>query len=92
MICYFVYLGIMTVGTFFIYFSDKKRAVEKRRRISEKALLILSFLGGALGGFVAMYVFKHKTSVWYFSVVNILSIALHAALSIFLTVYLEVAF
>lgn len=40
---------------------DKLCAVLQKRRIPEKTLFALAILGGALGGVVGMYSFRHKT-------------------------------
>lgn len=78
-------LAVISVVTFSLYALDKGRARRGAWRISEKALLTLSFLGGACGGVLAMFLIRHKTKHWYFWAVNIISIALHVALVIFST-------
>ncbi|WP_201025178.1 DUF1294 domain-containing protein [Desulfitobacterium hafniense] len=40
---------------------DKSRARSKGRRIPEKWFFILAFLGGALGAWLGMQSFRHKT-------------------------------
>ncbi len=45
---------------------DKKRAVKKRYRISEKTLFIIALLGGSVGSILGMYYFRHKTKHWHF--------------------------
>lgn len=40
---------------------DKQRAKNKEWRISEKTLLTLGIFGGACGGVLGMYLFRHKT-------------------------------
>ena len=40
---------------------DKRKAKANKRRISEKTLFILVFLGGGIGGIAGMYLFRHKT-------------------------------
>ena len=69
-----IIFGILSVITFFMYGVDKSKAQRGKWRISEKALLISSFIGGAVGGFLAMQLFRHKTKHWYFNVVNILGL------------------
>ena len=64
----------------------KLKAINGDWRISEKALLLTSFLGGALGGLLGMQLFRHKTKHWYFYAVNILGIIWQVALVIFLWV------
>ena len=38
-----------------------------RSRVPESWLMGLSFMGGALGGIIAMRLFNHKTRDWYFA-------------------------
>ena len=64
-IAYFLVINIIT---FIVFAIDKYRAVKNRWRIRIVTLLILSFIGGSLGGLMAMKIFKHKTKVDYFTV------------------------
>ncbi len=64
---------------FIVYGVDKLKAKSGAFRVPEKVLLSLSFLGGALGGILAMNLFRHKTKHWYFWVVNVLSLIIHIA-------------
>lgn len=83
---YLIYVVLLSAVTFATYGSDKKKAKRGARRVPEKTLLWMSFLGGAFGGFAAMQIFRHKTKGehWYFTVVNLLGIVLHAGLLVFL--------
>ena len=74
-----------TIITFAFYGADKVRAQRGARRISERALLLLSIIGGAFGGIFGMRKFHHKTKHWYFVAVNILGVIIHTALAIFLS-------
>jgi uncharacterized membrane protein YsdA (DUF1294 family) len=69
-----IIFGVLSVITFYMYGVDKFKAQRGKWRISEKALLVSSFIGGAVGGFLAMQLFRHKTKHWYFNVVNILGL------------------
>ncbi len=71
---YCIYLAIMSAFAFFMYVTDKRKAQKSKWRISEKKLLTMSFLGGATGGYLAMYLVRHKTKHWYFHIVNILGL------------------
>ena len=82
---FLIYIIALSFITYFTYVIDKARAKKGMWRISEKALLGLSALGGAIGGLFAMYTVRHKTKHWYFTFVNVLSIGLH--LFILITLY-----
>lgn len=56
-----IYLAIWNSWTFILFGIDKYKACHHRFRISENTLLIHAFLGGAVGGFLGMLVFRHKT-------------------------------
>lgn len=45
---------------------DKKKAIKKKWRISEQTLLSVSFIGGSLGAYLAMILFRHKTKHFKF--------------------------
>lgn len=47
-------------------FEDKKRAIKKQYRISEKNLFFVALIGGSLGTTLGMNRFRHKTKHWYF--------------------------
>jgi uncharacterized membrane protein YsdA (DUF1294 family) len=57
-IAYVVALGLIT---FLTYGYDKRQARHAGRRVPEAALMLLSVLGGALGGWAGMLVWRHKT-------------------------------
>lgn len=58
-----IYTYIFTINTiaFFLYYIDKTRACENRRRISNATLLALAWIGGAYGAIMGMTMFRHKT-------------------------------
>lgn len=47
---------------FLTYGYDKWRAKNNKRRISEFNLLLLGVVGGTIGGFLGMQLFRHKTN------------------------------
>lgn len=85
-ISYAAYLVLLSIITFVAYGADKRKAKKGKYRTKEKALLTLSFLGGAFGGYPAMLIFRHKTKGehWYFTAVNLLGLAVHITLMILL--------
>ncbi len=56
-----VYFVLINLVTFLLYGSDKSKARRHRYRISEFRLILPAFLGGGLGAFLGMRVFRHKT-------------------------------
>ncbi|MEE1078047.1 MAG: DUF1294 domain-containing protein [Agathobacter sp.] len=60
------YLIIINLLGFAIMGIDKEKAKRKAWRIPEKTFFLVSFLGGSLGSFLGMRVFRHKTRHWYF--------------------------
>lgn len=63
-----VYLGIVNFVTFVVFALDKFNAISNKSRIRITNLLGLCFIGGSLGGLLAMYLFRHKTKQNYFTV------------------------
>lgn len=64
------YLILINVISFIIYGLDKYKAIKKKRRISEKTLLIISLMGGPIGSILGMYTFRHKTKKIKFKLLN----------------------
>ena len=58
-------LVMSTVG-FFAMGIDKIKAKRKMWRTPEKVLFGIAILGGGLGVWFGMKVFRHKTKHWYF--------------------------
>ena len=55
------FIFVINLYTFGLFYIDKQRARKKKYRISEKHLILSSFIGGGIGSFTAMYRFRHKT-------------------------------
>lgn len=55
------YVAIVSLTLCVFMYIDKQRAIKREWRISEKTLLTLGFFGGAVGGVLGMYLFRHKT-------------------------------
>lgn len=60
------YLIFLNLVGFLIMGEDKRMAKMHRWRISERMLFLVSILGGSIGTWAGMYVFRHKTRHWYF--------------------------
>lgn len=65
-----IIFAVISLITFCLYGADKSKAKRGAWRIPEKTLLLFSFSGGAVGGSLAMSLFRHKTKHWYFVAVN----------------------
>ena len=63
-----IYFLAINIVLFVVMGVDKYRAIRRRWRIPEATLFILALVGGASGGTVGMYSFRHKTKHWYFAV------------------------
>lgn len=51
----------MSIWSFAAMGFDKSRAKKRGRRVSEKNLWLLASIGGGIGAYVGMLLFKHKT-------------------------------
>ena len=55
------YLLIINVLAFVCYGLDKLKAKRNARRVSERTLLLLALVGGGVGAWLGMLVWRHKT-------------------------------
>ena len=78
------YVVGITIVTFFYFGIDKMKSRFNSRRISEKALWILSLAGGSLGALLGMYFFRHKTRKLSFQAGLAIIMALQLLLAMFL--------
>lgn len=60
------YIGGINLLTFIVFGVDKLKAKKEKPRVKIVTLLLLSATGGTVGGYIAMYLFRHKTSKSYF--------------------------
>ena len=81
---YTIYLVIISLIAFAVYAADKKKAKKGKWRTPEATLLLLSFFGGAIGGYLAMHIVRHKTKKWYFHLVNLISMIWQIAALVYL--------
>lgn len=56
-----IYFVIINLIAFIIYGIDKKKAIRDKFRIPERVLIFVAVIGGALGAFLGMHIFHHKT-------------------------------
>ena len=55
------YLLLVNLLAFVMYGIDKKRAMQKKFRIPESTLLWMARLGGGVGSWLGIKLFRHKT-------------------------------
>lgn len=55
------YLAIVSVISVIFTIKDKRAAINKKRRLSEKTLMTLAALGGGLAMYMTMIAISHKT-------------------------------
>ena len=56
-----ILIFIMSVIAFFVMGYDKSQAKKHGQRISERTLWTLAIFGGAIGSYLGMIMFRHKT-------------------------------
>ena len=61
-----IWVLVMSAVSFAAMGLDKLYARRGERRIPERRLFLFAALGGAVGGLLGMYLFRHKTKHWYF--------------------------
>ena len=71
------YTIIINIIACFAYYTDKKLAEKKKRRISEFKLLLFGAMGGSVGSLLGMILFHHKTRHWKFRILVPLFMAIH---------------
>lgn len=57
----FIYICVINIWGYSRMAEDKRRAVKHKRRIPERELFLLAWLGGALGVLLGMHNKRHKT-------------------------------
>lgn len=68
-----IYFTAMNLIAFCLMYSDKQKAIKKAWRVPEITLLSFCLLGGAIGTYLGMKYFRHKTQHWYFHTAVIFS-------------------
>ena len=79
-------VAVYNLVVFCVYGYDKRCAIRNKWRVPEKVLLGLAFLGGSLGAYLGMSVFRHKTKHTRFTVLVPLFMLMHIVLVVWLTV------
>lgn len=55
------YITLISIFTFILMYVDKQKSIKGDFRISESTFVKLSLIGGAIGTYIGMYTFRHKT-------------------------------
>ena len=82
------YFLIINFIGFFTMLYDKKLAIKNKFRVSEKSIFVLALLGGALGVYIGMYTFRHKTKHLKFTVLIPITIIINAFLYFFVITHI----
>ena len=61
-------LAIINLIGFVIVAADKHKARHKQWRIPEKTIFLFAIIGGCVGVYLSMLIFRHKTRHWSFMV------------------------
>jgi uncharacterized membrane protein YsdA (DUF1294 family) len=77
---YLIVVFVMSLACFIAYGWDKHRAAHGGRRVSERTLHILAFLGGWPGAALGQRHFRHKTQKVSFRIVFWILVVLHIGL------------
>ncbi len=78
------YLAIVNAAAFLLMLIDKIKAIKEWWRIPERVLLTVAAIGGSLGCWIAMYLFRHKTRYVEFAVGVPILFLIHIALLLLL--------
>ena len=79
-----VYLLSVNALGFVLMLSDKKKAQKNHYRIPERTLILTAIVGGSLGCYLGMQLFRHKTKhpLFYIGIPVILAIQILLAVLI----------
>lgn len=75
-----IFFAVMSFVGVIMTVHDKHAAQKGKRRISEKALMLEAFFGGAIGMYIAMNLIRHKTKHKKFMIGLPLMIIVHIAI------------
>ena len=73
---FLIWLIINLIGSFMMMI-DKYNAIHKKKRISEKTLILTSCFGGAMLMWITMYLIHHKTKHLHFVILFPLCTVIH---------------
>ncbi|MBN8191727.1 DUF1294 domain-containing protein [Bacillus sp. NTK074B] len=80
----YLYAIIINIIGFTVMGRDKRKAQRHEYRISERVLWQVAILGGSVGAYIGMKVYRHKTKHKQFAIGFPLLVMLHCVLFIWL--------
>ena len=83
-----IYLLIINAAAFLAMLIDKRKAQKNCWRIRESTLLALAVIGGSVGAYAGMRLFRHKTKHLKFSLGLPFILAAHIMIAVFCLPYL----
>lgn len=72
---------VVNLVTYLTFAWDKRRAEREKRRIPEKQLHTLTFIGGTLGAWFAIFRLRHKNRKFSFLTITVLISVIHLGLA-----------
>lgn len=85
----FAYLLLINAAGFLIMLTDKRKAINNRWRIPEKSMIVVAILGGSLGVYAGMQLFRHKTKHTKFYIGVPLILAVQIIISVFIFIWTQ---
>lgn len=79
---FWIYFFLISAVGFCLSAVDKFAAKKRTRRVREKNLFIVAFLGGAAGMYLSMLLFRHKTKHKRFMIILPIMIMIQAAIAL----------
>ena len=70
------YLLLINLVSGIIFFTDKQKAKNKKRRISEKTLHLFEFAGGVFANIFLMYIIRHKNKKTKYFIITYIALIL----------------
>jgi len=77
---YVIVVAVMSLVCFIAYGLDKRQAGNGGRRVSERTLHLLAFLGGWPGALIGQRQFRHKTQKMSFRIIFWLVVVIHVGI------------
>jgi uncharacterized membrane protein YsdA (DUF1294 family) len=80
-VAYLIVVALMSFVCFIAYGLDKRQAANGGRRVSERTLHLMAFLGGWPGALIAQRQFRHKTQKMTFRIVFWMVVMAHVGVA-----------